>query len=368
MTSATDDIDQLRADQLVELAGSPELSTADFTGLQVLLDSIWDEAALSLDGLAEAVHSLTAALRTRSELNLLRVDRPELAEAAIERPVFITGLHRTGTTYLQSLLAAHPQLRAPELWELMAPASRTEPAELILAAQRYVTAYYRLAPEFRNIHPLDAEQPEECHRLIATGFASEIYGLRYRIPGYLQWLQDQDARPSYRLHRLFLAAISLGRPTVRFVLKCPFHLWHQDAIAAVYPDARMIVLHRAPEESLGSICSLTEVIRSCRSNVVDRTEIGRYSYRRTLAAIENHLMPGSPEPLPTLHVRYPELVADPAAVLSQVNHFLELADIPVAPRTNTTSSHRHSYRLADYGLDTNRTGSTFADYRRARGV
>ena len=40
------------------------------------------------------------------------------------RPIIITGLFRTGTTYLHNVLAADPESRAARTWELAHPVGR----------------------------------------------------------------------------------------------------------------------------------------------------------------------------------------------------------------------------------------------------
>ena len=45
------------------------------------------------------------------------------------------------------------------------------------------------------------------------------------------------------------------------MLKCPDHLFALDAIRAVYPDARLVFVHRDPVKVLLSVARLTEVLR-----------------------------------------------------------------------------------------------------------
>src|SRR2546421_6566513 len=65
-------------------------------------------------------------------------------------------------------------------------------------------------------------------------------------------------------------------PGGHVAIKCPTHLWHLDALAATYPQGRLVRLHREPVAAVASACSLTAVVRSARSGEVDRAEIGRY--------------------------------------------------------------------------------------------
>lgn len=49
------------------------------------------------------------------------VNAAALAAERVESPIIIVGGPRTGTTLLHHMLAVDPRLRAPKLWELMAP-------------------------------------------------------------------------------------------------------------------------------------------------------------------------------------------------------------------------------------------------------
>ncbi|RIV41489.1 sulfotransferase family protein [Micromonospora radicis] len=335
--------------------------------LRRLVQAINDEARLTADGARVARASLVNSLRTQLRLAARPPAGPPPAVTVV------TGLHRTGTTLLQSLLAAHPGVRAPQLWELLAPAAAQPVDELVAAATRYVDEYYRAAPAFAAIHPLHARKPEECHRLIANSFHSEIFGLRYHVPGYLDWLARQDHGPAYALHRAQLAAIVGGGRTGHVVLKCPFHLWHGADLAAAYPQARVVRLHRDPVATVASVCSLTRTVRAARSGHVDPYEIGAFWLDRTAAAVPGLRGADAFAGLPVLDLRYRDLVADPMAALARVCAFAGLPFDATARRavrdaaraSSGSAPGRHQYRLTDYGLDEDRVRRRFADYRAA---
>ena len=71
----------------------------------------------------------------------------------------------------------------------------------------------------------------------------------------------------------FLQYLQAGTPA-RWVLKCPDHTFSLDAILAVYPDARFVVVHRDPIAVLGSVAHLTEVLRKPFLKNIDPAEIG----------------------------------------------------------------------------------------------
>src|SRR5262249_7232076 len=116
----------LSAEDLIERARR-SARLADFgntpfrEGLQVLLRACAEEADLSLFGRIgtrwDVGRLLTNLLRLRSE----ELKAPEILEEPVERPIFITGLPRSGTTFLHQLLAADEHNQVPRVWQLIHP-------------------------------------------------------------------------------------------------------------------------------------------------------------------------------------------------------------------------------------------------------
>lgn len=327
------------------------------------------QAGLTEAGLASARGALVRALANQFHVRRMYRANPGIADIPLA-PVFITGLLRTGTTFLQHLLGSHPDVRAPRLWELMAPAGPGTPAELVAECEEYVREYHRAAPRFAAIHPLGAQQPEECHRLTANTFRDPIYALRYRIPDYTAWLREQSMVPAYEFHAAQLRCILARVPGRPVVLKGPSHLWYSDALAAVYPDAKLIRMHRSPLVALPSVCSLTSVVRAARAAHVDDAEIGRYwldQADRALGGLRRGVAPTSVAPL---DVRYDDLVADPIGIAERVCDYIGVAlTRPAAARITAYATRdrdrpaqRHEYAAADFGLRPGALAERFGDY------
>src|SRR5919204_5498568 len=158
--------------EAAELVGGVLSHAPDGDGLRFLsaLDrlcsALSNEARLTEAGRRSTRRSLVSSLVLQLRLERLLARHPEIERLPFDGPLVVVGLLRTGTTLLQNLLAQHPDVRVPQLWELMHPVGRdgaaAERERLIRATQSYVQAYYRAAPAFRAIHYLDAELPEEC--------------------------------------------------------------------------------------------------------------------------------------------------------------------------------------------------------------
>ena len=62
-----------------------------------------------------------------------------------------------------------------------------------------------------------------------------------RIPGFQDWMDEQDMTPVYASHRRQLQHLQYRCPVGSgWVLKSPQHLWSLDALLRVYPDARIV--------------------------------------------------------------------------------------------------------------------------------
>ncbi|MEV6979078.1 sulfotransferase [Kitasatospora sp. NPDC093806] len=321
------DADGLRA-EAVRLTGLADFGAPGHgPALDLLVSALETEARLSPAGRAEARDTLLRALRTRLWLHALPV--PPMVQ---EPPVVLIGLPRTGSTLLHRLLAHHPALRAPRLWELLAPV--TPPgagaADLVADAERHVADLTRTAPDLARVHPTGANEPEECEHLVNTDFRNSVLGLlSYRVPGYASWLAGQDLTAAYTLHRAQLAHILARRPApagARLLLKSPSHLWHLPALDRVHPGARFIVLERDLEEAIGSVCGLVFAARRKRSDAVDPVEIGRDMTAATHAGL-SRMYTFTTDPSVAdrcLTVRFTDMVADPDGTARRVLDWLGL--------------------------------------------
>jgi hypothetical protein len=350
--------------------------------LEVLAGALDREARLTFHGRPAVRQGLVNHLANRLHLAENARRHPGILQVGIERPVFIIGLLRTGSTLLHNLLAQHPDLRVPLLWELGTPASPgADPAaeaDLVRATQAYVDDYFYVAPRLKAVHFLDALRPDECHRLLGNAFRSMVFEMRYDIPSYARWLTRQDAAEAYRYHRQQLQHILWRKPGRPVVLKCPFHLWNLPALLAAYPDARLVHLHRDPARVIPSTCSLCVVVRGARAATIDLHGIGRKWLEATAAALDR-LQGFRRESWPEarfLDVQYDELTRDTFGTLRRICDFAGAPLTPPARRSieawlarNPQEKHGpHRYTPEQFGLDPQLLKERFAGYRRDYGV
>jgi len=333
-------------------------------GLTVLLDSLNGEAALTPAGSKMLRSFLRGALTARLLSQAAWQAHPEHAQVPIERPVFITGLPRTGTTALHRLLTADPASQGLEMWLTQVPQPRPprdtwadDPAFQFLQAS--FTQHHEEHPEFLGVHYMAADQVEECWQLLQQSFRSVSFETLAYIPRYSAWLSGQDWTGAYQRHRRNLQMIGLNDPGQRWVLKNPSHLFALDALLAAYPDALVIQTHRAPRTAIASACSLAAHAARGWSPVFTGDVIGRTQldlWARGLSLFNGAR--GRHDPAHFHDVSYDDLVADPVGTVEGIYARFGLplsgpaADamrsLAGASRAGAQSPHR--YALDEYGL------------------
>lgn len=344
-------------------------------GLEVLLDSYARDAGLTPVGNGNARMFLRGALVARLLSEAQWRERPEHAAVPIERPIFVTGLPRTGTTALHRLLTADPAHQGLELWLTEVPQPRP-PREtwaddpVFAGIQAGYSRHHQEHPEFMGLHYIAADQVEECWQLLRQSMRSISFECLSHLPTYSAWLAEQDWTPAYRRHRRMLQLIGLNDAGRRWVLKNPSHLFALDALFAVYPDALVVQTHREPRTAIASVCSLAAASSAGWSETFTGATIGRDQLELWARGLEKFTADRAAlDPAQFLDVAYEDFVADPVGTAESVYaHFgLPLRDEARAAMRDlhaesTTGGRRpaHRYTLADAGLTAEEVDARFA--------
>ena len=110
-----------------EAAGYENFGSESYLeGLRVLLESFQNEADLTPHGKVIARKMIVGALAGRLTSEAGFAKYPEHVNVPIERPIFVVGLTRTGSTALHRLLGADPAHQGAEMWLAETPQPRPE--------------------------------------------------------------------------------------------------------------------------------------------------------------------------------------------------------------------------------------------------
>ena len=351
--------------------------------LGVLLDSLHSDAGLTPAGSKYWRSVLKSALTARLLAEAgFRAD-PAGAEVAIERPVVVTGLPRTGTTALHRLLGADPANQGLELWLTEVPQPRPprdtwEDDPAYVGLRDLYAGFMSENPDYGGVHYISADDLEECWQLLRQSLTSASYECLARLDGYSDWLRGVDWVPAYRRHKRNLQLIGRNDPGRRWVLKNPSHLFALDALLEVYPDAVVVQTHRDPRKSMGSMFSLAHRTAADWSTRFTPEYIGASQldfWARGISEFESVRERHEADPASRatfVDVTHGELVADPAAVVERVYAAAgtelsgEVRAGVVAENERSLSGDRapaHRYALADYGVTADEVAERFAGYR-----
>ncbi|GEP39718.1 sulfotransferase [Nocardioides psychrotolerans] len=310
---------------------------------------------------SEVKSAIVGRLLTQAKFN----ERPEHADVRIERPVFVMGLPRTGTTALHRLLHADPVAQGLEMWITQFPQPRPardtwDSDPIFNAMQQAFSAHHVESPEFMGIHYMDATSVEECWRLLRQTGKSNSYESLANVPRYTAWLARQDWTDAYARHKQNLQLIGLNDPEKRWVLKNPSHMTALDALMTVYPDALVVYTHRDPVVCIASSCSLSAETTAGHSttyvgDVIGQTQLDLWS--RSFHAF--HDARPAYDQAQFADIAFRNLVSEPVGTMRGIYEQFGMDWTPEAEAAITdidresksgSAKPSHRYDLADYGL------------------
>lgn len=263
---------------------------ADFTGeipksarigLTKLVHSVNTEAKPNAFGRLAMKTLFERTLYHRLKIEQACASNPTIEQSEIKEPVFIIGMPRTGTTILYALMHEDPAHRSPLAWECLVPHPASTPAnfhdnEQLNLVKKEFGQLFKLVPDFKKKHHMEAESPQECIGINAFDFNSFQSSAQVYIPSYMDWfLNEADRLTTMKFHKKFLQYLqSGGVKSERWLLKTPAHLMRIEEIFKVYPDAKIIMPHRHPTKVAASATSLISSVRSLYSDHEDAHRSG----------------------------------------------------------------------------------------------
>jgi len=283
---------------------------------------------------------------------------PDVLDIPIRRPIIVLGFPRSGTTLLQTLLAASPGRAPIEFWELMSVTPVNEAdleadrAARIKDLDRILRAAKLFVPELNRIHESSPTTPEEDWQLLVPSFHALTFELAYGLGDYGRWLQSEaDMTWAYGEFKQRLQIILHQRPREQLVLKCPDHLWFIDAVLKVFPDACIVQTHRDPVRCITSYTSMI--------SLQERTLTGRIQWKALAERLTRMFLDGArrahearsrQDASQFFDVPFGQLVRDPAAIVRQISDQFGIAPPChdtlqtelTRPRADRPGSHRYS--------------------------
>jgi len=269
----------------------------------------------------------------------------KILQARLQKPIVITGLGRTGSTFLYNLISCDPNTRAPHFFEISWMTDPTPPVasrdELLndprikMCADNFAKIEQSYPNFFAELGKSHSSKPdgieEELLILMQCCLLQTIVIISDKE--YQKWYEKDDNKEfAYRYMRLFLQMMNeKWQPKSHWVLKAPIHSTFMNALHKEFPDARHVFTHRHPNLTVPSWARLIESYIGCYvdSGNITFSSLGKFildSLRLQVIRMNN--FKNTLDKKDYVDIEYDNLVADPiGAVKSIYDHFgLEFTD------------------------------------------
>jgi Sulfotransferase family len=355
-------------------AGLGDYGDPDFReGLARFLGGLERETTLSDAAAAAQLAELRLRMTNRLEIERWHRDHPGIAELPLGPMTTITGLPRTGTTALCTVMSLDPAFRKLRRWEQLkscpppvAGQEESDPRRQVAIAA--AEAFQAARPDIAAMHIMDPDATEEDVDLLGAAGRSQQAVLP--IYSYHHWWREADMRPAFAFHRRVLQLLQSRCGPDSWFIKSPAHNFHLDAFYEVYPNSRTIITHRDPAKVVPSVISLMGALQP-EGSTIDPIDYGRRQAAHFRAGVERSIAARARiGEAHFLDVHQRDFVADPMGTLERIYAFLG-RDLTAQVRASMEAWHAqnrtgargtHHYTAEQFGLTEATIRDDFAFY------
>jgi hypothetical protein len=350
--------------------------------LEQLCHSFREDAGLSAVG-SVAMHTLLVRLlRNRLLLQHELKANPDISAVAIDRPIFIVGPPRTGSTHLHNIMSTDARLRTLPYWEAIEPVLAVDERGLdvdprLQRAEQNLDLLHRSAPYFVRMHEMGATEVAEDLHLLEPSFMTSSFETLAPMPSYRDWLTSVDRSGSYIYMRTLMQAMQWLRGGERWLSKSALNHEGLVPLAAAFPDATFVMTHRDPVAIVASLVTMYAYLGRVNLATVDPVAFGSYWSRRVEdflrgAVTDRDALP----PERTIDVHFRDFMRDNMKPVRAIYASAELdlsrpVEEEMATHIATHGRARHGaviYDLADFGLRADELSERYAFYYERFGI
>ena len=352
----------------------------DFTLYRLMLRLAWSEPHIRPRATALFVALVFIPLYSGTTALFYLLDNlsPSLHRARIEKPVFVVGHARSGTTLIHRLMVSDAdRFNFFLLYELLFPSLVQKRLLRAVGAldrklfgsffkKKLVAAEDDALEGARDMHHVGLFVPEEDDFVLtASCVASTWVALFPGMPEFdVYYVDEWTPKRRRRVMRAYAAGVRrqlcLSGAQKIHCSKNPSYSGRITSLIEHFPDARFVVMMRDPREAIPSLLKMLE--KAWRSQGWSEARIERsiealivnsvHTYLYPLSVLEKH-----PQTKWTI-VDYRDLVSQPRATVEAVYDALDIEMTPavssaleVAQQDARSHKSSHDYGLEEFGID-----------------
>ncbi|MGV1087258.1 MAG: sulfotransferase family protein [Mycobacterium sp.] len=303
---------------------------------------------------------------------------PRLRKQPIDRPIFIIGNPRSGTTFLHRLLLGAGGMAAFELWEMLFPAitARKLLGRIVPRLDRLSPARYHPSDVHdTNLRGIETDDVAWFFRTLDGPFAwayflawQDKWGSKLSRRNFgIEGVTERDRERFFRYYEACWRRNLVYKRSGRILAKTSMLTFRLDEVLQRYPDAKLVYIIRDPVEVIPSGMSLISAVLENGYDVWNRTSKDDQEqwvenlYQASCAMLGTFYEAQTSGRIPERNlcvVRYTDLLQNLEPTIARIVDFLEIE--PTAAfleevreqaerQRNYTSSHKHA--PDQFGLD-----------------
>ena len=352
-----------------------------------MVNAINTRGPYSVDQVGEMRRQIQRLLVGRLRIAHDRQRYPGIAAQKIERPIFVIGFARSGTTLLHALLAQDADVLAPLAWHSRVPSPppgvMPACAGRIALAQRAVEEWLDFCPGQLQLHPYadqGAYQLIEDEEILTLDFRNAYPSLLYKIPTLdVSVVLDNDFLGAICFHREVAQHLMWNTSTQRWVSKFSTSQQDMAALFEVYPDALCVWAHRPLAEIYASnVAVRAATYDAIHGEPMDWSTQARGRAEQMKAAVDRMMANDLINDPRIMHIPFHELSADPLAVIGKIyerrglkissDYETRVRNWLAEPENKVDRYGRYPYSYEPFGLDKGWIQNLFADYSKRFGL
>jgi Sulfotransferase family len=336
---------------------------------EILCKSYDEESALNLMGRIMTRSDMLMYLEARLHIEDTYKKHPEINDVELAPPIMIVGSGRSGTSALQDMFALDPDNKTPRQWEALFPAPAPEAATYdadprIELADKRLTQWNRVTPQMAVIHDWGGPLPSEITAFESMSFHNGAWFIFCGFtPSHGAYLASRSTEQGLLYTKRVMKLLQWKNPCKRWVLKAPDSMRYLPDVFKVFPDIKLIWMHRDPLKTISSVINLLATILWTRSDqpmhpgvMAQLTSLPGLAgmFGMIMDQIEQGVIPASQ----IYHGQYLDFIADPLATVEKLYKEMGLALSPEGkeamekylrehPRENRPA---HKYNVGDASL------------------